>query len=138
MFRLFLERMLVGPTGFFTAGVAVKLAGVPHLLFAQLTNLLSDGDGHRMAFDWKGAGSLHPCFKHKNVWKKASGIERPTTISPLNNLGDSRSCCAKPDEFVAILSVGLWIPIRWHSHLPHATPHMLISLRGRVATLRLH
>lgn len=95
MFRLFLERMLVGPTGFFTAGVAVKLAGVPHLLFAQLTNLLSDGDGHRMAFDWKGAGSLHPCFKHKNVWKKASGIERPTTISPLNNLGDSRSCCKR-------------------------------------------
>jgi hypothetical protein len=40
------------------------------LLFARLTNLLSDGDGLRMAFDWKGASSLKPCFKHYNVFKK--------------------------------------------------------------------
>lgn len=36
--------------------------------------MLSDGDGFRQAFDWRGGSSLLPCFKHWNVLKKDSGL----------------------------------------------------------------
>ena len=32
--------------------------------------MLTDGDGFRTAFDWRGWASLLPCFKHWNVLKK--------------------------------------------------------------------
>lgn len=75
MLRLFLERLLVGPTGFTSAGVPVPLgAGDNRLLFARMTNALSDGDGHRQAWSWLGATSIHVCFKHINVLKKQSDL----------------------------------------------------------------
>jgi len=36
----------------------------------KLSNLLTDGDGFRLAFGWRGGASLKPCFKHDNVLKK--------------------------------------------------------------------
>jgi len=69
--RLFLERQLLGRDGLATSGCPLSVEGVNFLLYAQLHNLLSDGDGLRQALDWKGATSLKPCFKHYNVWKKA-------------------------------------------------------------------
>ena len=68
--RLFLDRLLLGPAGFATAGCPVPIAGTGRLLFARVTNLPSDGDGLRQALDWKGASGLKPCFKHYNVLKK--------------------------------------------------------------------
>ena len=70
LLKLHLQRQLLGPGGLATAGVPVVLNGSVVLIFAKLTNLLSDGDGHRIAFDWKGHASLKPCFKHFNVFKK--------------------------------------------------------------------
>ena len=67
---LFLDRLLLGPAGCATAGCPVAVAGTDRLLFARVTNLLSDGDGLRQALDWKGASGLKPCFKHFNVLKK--------------------------------------------------------------------
>jgi hypothetical protein len=74
MMRLFLERILFGESGLSTVGVPVLIGGQERILFAKLTNLLSDGDGHRMGWDWKGASSLKPCWKHFNVFKKDSGL----------------------------------------------------------------
>ena len=74
MLRVFLEHLLVGPSGMTTVGQPVMISGEPRLLFARVTNLLSDGDGHRIAWDWKGAASLKPCFKHYNVFKLGSGL----------------------------------------------------------------
>jgi hypothetical protein len=68
--KVYLQRQLVGPCGLATSGVALVLSGQPVMLFARLTNLLSDGDGLRQALDWRGHGSLKPCFKHFNVFKK--------------------------------------------------------------------
>jgi hypothetical protein len=76
MLRLFLERVLFGQSGMSTVGVPIKVGGQDRLLFAKLTNLLTDGDGHRMGWDWKGAGSLKPCWKHFNVFKKDSGPKK--------------------------------------------------------------
>ena len=48
MLRLFLERILFGQSGLSTVGLPIKVGGQDRLLFAKLTNLLTDGDGHRM------------------------------------------------------------------------------------------
>jgi hypothetical protein len=74
MLRLFLERVLFGHSGLSTVGLPIKVGGQDRLLFAKLTNLLTDGDGHRMGWDWKGAGSLKPCWKHFNVFMKNSDL----------------------------------------------------------------
>jgi hypothetical protein len=74
MLRLFVERILYGPSGMSTVGVPLLIGGQERLLFAKLTNLLSDGDGHRMGWDWRGAASLKPCWKHFNVFRKDSGL----------------------------------------------------------------
>jgi hypothetical protein len=74
MMRLFVERILYGQSGMSTVGVPLLIGGQERLLFAKLTNLLSDGDGHRQGWDWRGAGSLKPCWKHFNVFKKDSGL----------------------------------------------------------------
>ena len=70
MLRLLLEQLLVADVGLATSGWCLSLAGPQRLLFAELSNLLTDGDGHRMALDWKGASSIKPCIKHYNVFKK--------------------------------------------------------------------
>ena len=71
MFKLFLNSLLVGPTGLSTGGVAIDVNGRPTLVFAKLAAVLADGDGHMKCWDWKGAASLKPCFKHFNIFKKA-------------------------------------------------------------------
>ena len=65
-----LENTLSGTVGFATSGACIELTNGPVILFATLANLLSDGDGHRMAFDWRGASGMKPCLKHYNVFKK--------------------------------------------------------------------
>lgn len=72
--RQFLLRILTGPTGLCTAGVPLNINGRTVMLYARLTNILSDGEGHKKAFDWRGFAGLKPCFKHWNVWKKGSEL----------------------------------------------------------------
>lgn len=72
--RAVLEHMFFGPKGFCNGGSPVLLNGQHRLVFARLTNVLSDGDGLRQAWDWKGASSLHPCFKHPNVFRLGSDL----------------------------------------------------------------
>ena len=74
MLRIVLDMLLLGPCGLQVAGIPLPIGGQHQLLFARLTNLLSDGDGLRMALDWKGASGLKPCFKHWNVFKLRSGL----------------------------------------------------------------
>ena len=74
IFADFLERLLFGPTGFLTAGVAISDGSECFTLFATLGVLMSDGDGLRKAFAWRGASSMRPCFRHSNVLKKDSGL----------------------------------------------------------------
>lgn len=71
MLRRFLEHILVHPCGLAAGGLAVATDDGPCMLFARLSNVLSDGEGHMHAFDWKGAAALKVCLKHNNVLKKA-------------------------------------------------------------------
>jgi hypothetical protein len=74
LLALYLKKQLLGPSGLATAGVPLTLNGEVVLIFAKLTNLLSDGDGLRQAFNWKGASGLKPCFKHFNVFNKNTDL----------------------------------------------------------------
>ena len=47
MLSLFLHHLLKGPLGFSTAGVAVELEDGPLIIYANLSVLLTDGDGWR-------------------------------------------------------------------------------------------
>ena len=70
MLSVFLKHLLLGPSGLTSVGLPLLIAGVHRMVFGRLANLLSDGDGHRQALDWKGANGLKPCIKHVNVLKK--------------------------------------------------------------------
>ena len=74
MFRLFMHRLILGPCGLATAGVPLQLSDRTVMLRASIHNIMSDGEGLKMAFDWKGASSLKPCFSCSNVWKRGSDI----------------------------------------------------------------
>lgn len=71
MLGLLLEHAFLRRDGF-SHGVVVVIAGKQHRIFAKLANLLSDGDGLRLAYCWKGASGLKPCLNHWNVLKKQS------------------------------------------------------------------
>ena len=97
MLATYLVRQLLGPSGLASAGVPIELNGVPTLIFARLENLLTDGDGHRMSYDWKGASSLKPCVKHFNVYMKArvaTTIRRTLKLSSIPNI-DCHWCFTK-------------------------------------------
>ena len=70
----FLERAMFGENGFATTGCPLIVRGSVVCIFARVVNILSDGDGLRMALDWRGASSLKPCFRHHNVLKKVSRL----------------------------------------------------------------
>ena len=74
VFRIFLEMLLISSSGVATVGMPVVIPGLQRVIFAKVSNLLSEGDGHRLAWDWKGASSLKPCLKHFNVFKLGSDL----------------------------------------------------------------
>jgi hypothetical protein len=74
MLALFLRKLLLGTRGFASAGVALPIHENCVVVFAKLTNLLSDGEGLQIGLDWKGASSWKPCLRHFNVVMKDSGF----------------------------------------------------------------
>jgi hypothetical protein len=74
---VFMRVLLLGPDGFATSGLPLMHGEQPVLLFGRVTNLLSDGDGLRSGYNWRGHGSFKPCFVHFNVFKKALARSLP-------------------------------------------------------------
>ena len=69
-----LQLLLIGSDGLTTAGIALKIRDTDVLLFGQVHSILSDGDGHRIVWDWRGQGSMTPCLKHYNVLRKDCSV----------------------------------------------------------------
>ena len=72
MLRDLLKMILLSPTGIQIAGLPLEIKGEIVNLYAKVGCMLSDGDGLRIALQWMGTSSLHPCFRHWNVLKKNS------------------------------------------------------------------
>ena len=92
LMREYLRLHLLGPRGASVVGIPLEASGAPLLIFASLTHMLADGLGHQMVLDWRGPGSIKPCFKHSNVWKTGSGLagRRP---------GNVEACCTDASLF---------------------------------------
>ena len=74
MLALFCRRLFLGAVGFSTAGVPLMIHGRPVLIYARLSVVISDGDGLRLAYCWRGASSIHACLRHFNVLKKDTDL----------------------------------------------------------------
>jgi len=74
MLAVFLRRIMLGASGLATAGISVQINNSPVVIYANLRILISDGDGLRLAYSWRGAASIKPCLRHSNVLKKGSGL----------------------------------------------------------------
>ena len=92
MLAIFLRHVLLGPSGFATVGVPLDLPSGRVLIFARVSNLMTDGAGMKETFDWRGHSSFRPCFRHFNVLKKGSDLawRRP---------GYCEITCADPTKF---------------------------------------
>ena len=87
MLRDLLKLALLSPTGMQIVGIPLQLKGDFVSIHCKVGLLLSDGDGLRLALQWMGSSSLHPCFRHWNVLKKdraepniATGMSNSTAI----------------------------------------------------------
>ena len=76
MLRDLLRLSLGPPSGMQAAGIPMLVAGQHTTIFANLALLLSDGDGLRQALQWMGAASSKPCFRHWNVVREGSALDR--------------------------------------------------------------
>ena len=70
----FLQHFFFGANGFLTSGIPICHGDNMFVLFADLGIIISDGDGLREAFRWRGAASLRPCFRHDNCLRKGCGL----------------------------------------------------------------
>ena len=78
MLRDLLRLTLGGPSGLQTAGSPASIKGQPVTIFAKLVFLLGDGDGLKMALQWKGASGVKPCFRHWNLVKRDHWLSTET------------------------------------------------------------
>ena len=92
MLATFLRHLFLGPQGLSTAGLPLMLRGTPTLIYARLAILMSDGDGLRMAYCWRGASSIQCCLRHFNVLKKDFDLAGRTR-------GYCEITCDDPDAF---------------------------------------
>ena len=71
---MFIKRFLFGPHGISTVGLPLRVNGALFIIKARLSIMISDGDGIRSAFNWKGAASTKPCLLHYNVFSRDSDL----------------------------------------------------------------
>jgi hypothetical protein len=67
--------MLVHESGPAKGGIPFTFHGEACVFHATVSDIVSDGDGHRQGLEWIGAGGLKPCLLHSNVWGKRSRME---------------------------------------------------------------
>jgi hypothetical protein len=99
MLRRLVEDVFLSPLGLTTAGLPLNLGDSQVMLFARLTNVLADGDGLRLGYDWRGSSSLKPCLVHHNVLKKVLRVtliemfqcDLKDLVLPTNIYGQSKS-----------------------------------------------
>ena len=95
MLSWFLKHMLCGPHGLKTVGISFSYGNRDHLFFSVLGNVLSDGDGIRKGYGWRGHASLKPCTRHLNIMRKDSDL-----ASRLNDYYEI-TCCDHSKMIVA-------------------------------------
>ena len=65
---------MMGPQSFTVAGAMVALHERVHHMLASLGVVITDGEGWMNALQWNGHGSMRPCWKRANVFRKDAGM----------------------------------------------------------------
>jgi hypothetical protein len=93
---MYLRVHLLGTHGCLTVGVPLQLgaSGGLKVLWAKLSNLVADGEGFELAYEWRGASSLRPCLRHYNVLAKGSDLAARDTSGQFVELA-----CSDPTRF---------------------------------------
>ena len=116
MLRDYLRLQLLSTeSGLQTVGVSIVVDSTPVKIYARLAQLLSDGDGIRLALQWGGQGCLKPCWRHQNVLRK--GSDRAEFNPDYVEIS-----CSDPSKFM-----------KWNSDELYAAIDMLVLARARVS-----
>ena len=78
--KLVLRRMLVHELGPAKGGIPFSVHGEACIIYATVSDIISDGDGHKQGLEWIGAGGLKPCLLHSNVWSKRSRMDDASEV----------------------------------------------------------
>ena len=90
--RIILEHMFLSPTnGFQTVGATLTFRGRSVSLRASLICVLSDGDGIKLLYEWKGASGIRNCLCCANI---ISRLYLAATCRAFRH-----SSCSKVEEF---------------------------------------
>lgn len=90
--RILLEDLFFGDVGLSTVGLAIPSPRGHVMLYGALKNILADGDGLRLGFNWRGASSLKPCLVHHNVLMKALGLQAAKLALTSQGHAKTRRC----------------------------------------------
>jgi len=74
VFATVLHRMFLGTHGLSRVGASFSFQSESYIIFAKLSNILSDGAGLQKAIGWRGPSSLRVALIHDNVLKKGSDL----------------------------------------------------------------
>ena len=57
-------------------GIPFPVGGQACTVYAKVSDIISDGDGHRQGLEWVGAGGMRCCFLHANVFGKLAAAQQ--------------------------------------------------------------
>ena len=86
-----LRKLLMHESGPARGGIPFTVGGQAYTVYAKVSDIISDGDGHRQGLEWVGAGGMRCCFLHANVFGKRSGMD---------DHEDVLMTCPEPARFV--------------------------------------
>ena len=115
MLKMFIHYALFGPNGMSTVGIPIVDGSATLVVFVKLGALLSDGDGLKLALDWKGGSGLKCCFRHWNCYAKDSDIAERDDAGELVEIS-----CHDPGRFIL-----------WDEEDLENTIDMLVEAKGR-------
>ena len=73
--KLLLRKFSMHESGPARGGIPFTVGDQTYTIHAKVSDIISDGDGHRQGLEWVGAGGLRCCLLHANVFGKRSGMD---------------------------------------------------------------
>ena len=66
------RRLHYHPASLAKLGFAFSHGGHSYIIRCSVSDMLTDGDGHKIGLEWVGAGGMRPSLVHGSVWRKDS------------------------------------------------------------------
>ena len=91
-------------------GIPFTVGGQTYTIHAKVSDIISDGDGHRQGLEWVGAGGMRCCFLHANVFGKlAAAQQRIQQLEAMTPFGEDFKRVAQQEaaEYTTIVTNAL-------------------------------